>query len=483
MNRVQKFLAEKVFGIRSVDLSGANNIFGTLGAGAFPLATYGKDFIPKDDGGGIINLGGLTDGGSAKWIGLGSKQMQFWAYAFCTPLAAVIDRLAQADTNGILQFVDEDTNVPIKNVNKIPRLSRIKALLKKPNPWQTWEEFEGEQVVLCKIFGYCPVFSVGPKGFDKSYTKALINLNPVYLTPQRNNEFSIYKSEGKIKSWTLNVLGNTYDIPSEDIMLIKDGFVTKTTDDLDLPMSKINGLDFAVSNFCASMEADNVILKKKGPLGVFSFDPGKDMAGTTPLDPEAKDALQEDLLQYGLTIGQIQYVVSKMPVKWSPISFNLRDLMTKEVSRAAMDLMCDRFDYPAELMSGKNATYENRNTSEKFLYQNNIIPYSLRRMTRYNNFFDLTSGVIIRKSYSHLPVLQEDIVKAGEAYLAESQGLDVDWKSGMITWNQWQIRKERDPVPGMDIYYPEYIKKFPSMDLNKQKDVKTPTPKDTGTKK
>lgn len=482
MNLFKRIVARTVFGVRSVDLAGSQNIFGTLGTGALPILTT-KNFIPKDNGGGTIQLTGEGDRTNPVWLGLDTKMMQWWAYNYCSPLATVIDRLAEADTNGLIQFVDSDNMVPVKNSNKNPKLVRIKRLLKKPNPWQTWEEFDGEQIVLCKIFGYCPVFAVGPAGFDKTFTKAFININPILVNPIRNENFTIFGNEGRIKEWHLNIFGKTYILPAEDILLVKDGFAVNGIDDLGLPISKILGMDFFISNICAAMEADNVILKKKGPLGIFSYDPAKDMAGSTPLDPNGKDELQADLARYGLTIGQIQYVISKMPVKWNAMSFNLRDLMTKETVRTGIDGICDRFSYPAELMSGKNATYENRTSSEKWLYNNNIMPYSLRRMTRYNNFFDL-EDVIINKTFNHLDVLQEDIVKSGEARKYETEGLQIEWTSGMITWNQWQIEQEREPVDGMDIYYPEYIKKFPSMDVNKVKqDGKNTPPKNSGSEK
>lgn len=479
---------KKDYATRSiVDMTGANSIFGTLGRGAWPILSR-MGFIPEDNAGNTISLTGEGDSGTAKWIGLDTPIMQFWAYVYCSPLAGVIDRLAEADTNGKIKFINEETGVPLKNVNKIPKLLRIKRLLKRPNPWQTWEQFDAEQVVLCKIFGCCPVWAIGPGLEDKSYTSAFVNLNRAMVTPVANTEFNFFdaikssKKVSKIKEWLLNVFGNTYTIPSSEIILIVDGFVSKTTDDLGLPLSKINGMDFAISNICAAMEADNVILKKKGPLGVFSFNPGKDMAGTTPYDPAAKDALQEDLRRYGLTIGQIQYIVSKLPVQFHAMSFNLRDLMTKETIRSGIDFICDRFGYPAELMSGKNATYENRNSSERWLYNNNVIPHSIRRMTIYNDFFQL-EDIVLMKDYDDLPVLQEDIVKAGEASRNEAEALQIEWESGMITWNEWRIAKGRDPVAGMDIYYPEYIKEFPLM--NKTKTVKNgeeASPKDTGAK-
>ena len=233
---------------------------------------------------------------------------------------------------------------------------------------------------------------------------------------------------------------------------------------MGLPISKVAGLDYSVSNICAAMEADNVLLKKKGPLGVFSYDPKPDMAGTIPLNPDDKQELQDELARYGLTAGQLQYIISKKPLKWNAMSFNLRDLMTKETVRQGIDSICDRFGYPAELMSGKNATYENRNSAEKYLYQNNIIPFSIRRMSRYNTFFNLDEvGASLSLDYNHLPVLQEDIMKAGQARKAMSESLVLDWESGLITFNEYRKLSNLDEVAGMDIYYPDWLKLNPTI--------------------
>lgn len=487
LTKLQKFANTVVSGLARREY----NMFGSFSKTVIPMPTS-KDFIPTDAEGGIMDITGDGLGGSPKWLGLESKRMQFYAYRYCAPLAGVIERLAEADSNGRIEFRDED-DTTVKNVNKNPKLLRIKRLLKNPNPNQTWEEFDAEQIVLAKIFGYCPVFAVCPSTMDKSWTVALFNLNPFYLTPTPNENYSLFGNkkdlkindgklelvwdgvdrENKIKEWYFEILGVTYTIPASDILLIKDGLIDQTNPNIGLPMSKIAGLDFNISNIIAAMEADNVLLKKKGPLGIFSGDKANDIGGLTPMPPDEKDNLQIELSRYGLSIDKLQYIISKWPIKWNPISFNARDLMTKETARMGIDGICDRLGYPAELMSGKNATYENRSSSEQFLYNNNIIPFSLRRMARYNRFFGLEE-ITLAMDYSHLPILQEDILHAGQAAEAEANGLLVEWNSGMITWNQWQVSKGRDQVAGMDIYYPEWLKNNPEMQKQKDgnKDVK-----------
>lgn len=479
----------RALGIRSssqVDLRGSQSMFGSIGNRAIPIPTS-KDFIPNGFQGETIDLTGGDM--PAHWLGLQGKMMQHWAYRYCAPLASVIDRLAAADANGRFEFINKDYTTR-SSVNKNPKLLRIKRLFERPNPYQTSAEFQAQQLVIAKTHGYCPVLFICPVGFDKSYSKFMFNLDPIYVSPSANFEFDLFDDSkgGPIKEWTGNVLGSSFTIRGEDVLLIKDGFVEDNVGGVNLPVSRIAGLDYFISNICAAMEADNVLLKKKGPLGVFSHDPKPDMAGWIPLSNDQKDELQTDLKRYGLTLGQLQYIISKTPLKWNAMSFNLRDLMTKETTRQGIDGICDRFDYPAELMSGKNATYENRNSAEKFLYQNNVIPFSLRKADRYTIWFNI-EDCLIHWDYDHLPVLQEDSVKAAQAEKFLSEALELDWKGGMITRNQWREAKGYDTVSGEDIYYPEWAADngisltSESQDTNKTKIKKKngSAQKDTGT--
>lgn len=444
-----------------------SSMFGTLGSNKMFQSTT-ADFIPVDGAGGVVNVKGINV--NPQWMGLDSVNMQHLAYVLCSPLASVIDKLAEADTNGVVRFVaeDDETLKPLENIARVPHLKRIRNLLKKPNPLQTWQEFNSEQIVLCKKYGYCPVYAVCPSGFDKTHTVALFNLNPYFFKPKSDDNFRLFSVEegevkSPIKSWYVSLFGEEINIPNEEVFIIKDGFIA-TVDKFGLPISKIAGLDFFISNICAAMEADNVLLKKKGPLGIFSHDPRPDIAGWQPMTPDEKGEVQNELSRYGLTLGQMQYIISRTPIKWNAMSFNVRDLMTKETIRQAIDGICDRFGFPAELMSGKNATYENRSSAEKFLYQNNIIPFSLRRMSSYTEFFGLDDyDVKIILSYNHLPVLQEDIEKNARAVKADTEGSSIAWKDGMITRNEYRkkINQPEEAADG-DLYYPDWMAKHGS---------------------
>lgn len=441
----------------NADLFGSQNMFGTIAGNSFPFPTN-SSFIPTGRNGETLNL--MTGEGSPSWLGLKSPMMQFWAYNYCSPLAGVIDRLAEADSNGVLGLID-DNGIKIKNYKKNPVYNRVIPLLNNPNPLQTFQEFNTEQIVLAKIFGYCPVFALGPFPDDPTYTKYMFNLNPFVTQPQYNYEYDPYDPTSlPITKWVSNIDGYRLEIDARNVLMIKDGFIKTMAFNYGLPLSKIAGLDYFISNICAAMEADNVLLKKKGPLGVFSYDPKPDMAGWKPMRREQQEEIQTDLLNYGMTLGQLQYIVSKLPIKWNSMSFNVQELMTKETVRQGIEGICDRFGYPAELMSGKNATYENRNSAEKFLYQNNIIPFSLRRMAQYCKFFGITG---LSQDFDHLPVLQEDVVKSGQARFALSQSLQIDWLMDMITRNEYREQQLMEPLSeDGELYYSEWIKLHPA---------------------
>lgn len=431
------------------------NLFGTIGQNKFTFP-IGADFIPLDGQGNVLDIRE-----EACWRGLSTPQMQFWAYKFCSPLSTVIDRLANSWINGKLMFLQDNDNI-----YTLPAARKIKALFMRPNPMNDYYQHFATQQVYKKIFGYCPVYMYkGRAASDNTDTKYMWNLNPFFCTPVINDDFDILASaenpnSNPIKEWQINVFGYTATIPASKILIIKDGYLD--FDVTGLPLSKIEGLDWAVSNICAAMEADNVLLRKKGPLGFISHDPPIDnVGGYISMTDDEKREVQTDLGQYGLTWSQWQYVITRQRLKWNPVSFNVRDLDTKATIKAASDNIADRFNYPAELMSGKDATYENRTAAEKWLIQNVTMPESQRDDTIYTNYFNVPNLNIFH-DYSKLPIMQENLIALGEGMKYLNEAYQVQFMNNLITLNQWRIYSEIDTVDGDDIYYSskEYIDKY-----------------------
>jgi len=435
-----------------------NYFFGTIaganGQGWGGLSDGNINFLPTDARGGTIDIRGPE----AQWWGMKSKDMQKKAYDFCYPVAAIADALADYDITGEIEILrsegkgkeDYATNEWANRMNK---------LLAQPNPMQSWEQFRGQQVVYKKVFGYCPVLPIVPFGFTPDNATSIINLPPWCLVPRgTGNYLNVSKIEGFIEGYTFSILGKQFNIKPSDLIILEDSFMQDVENGYLLPQSKLVGLDMAISNICAAMEADNVLLKKKGPLGFISPEAQKDAAGYVPYDEEDKKELQKQLSRYGLTLTQYQYVISNSPTKWNAMSFNPKELTTKETVIAGEKAICHRFRYPYTLYEQQDATYANGQHAEKSLYESNIIPNNRKDLNEYNKFFKAAENKCkITACFDDVASLQEDVLNSGKAADALDTALQKEFDSEIITVNEWRQARGYDKLPDGDVYKSEWI--------------------------
>ena len=425
------------------------NLFGSI-AGNLPYAGSIKDFIPGGSNEQIVQLTG-NDG--AVWLGLRSRMMQYYAYTYCSPLASVIDRLAESDINGKIELFKNDGT---EDYTQSPAAKRIVALLSKPNPLQTWEQFRAQQTAYKKIFGFCPVFVVRPVGMDASWTKYMFNLAPWMVQPEQ--EPADYTGV-QIKNLHLEGYGGqSLTLTPDQFFLLNDGFVSDMSAAYMLPLSKMVGLDWEISNVLAAMEADNVLLKRRGPIGFISHDAAtksSEVGGYMPMLPKEKLELQKDLDNYGMSWAKLSnFVITRQAVKWVPTGFDTKALQTKETILAGIQGICNRYNFPVELTPYKDVKYENKAAAEKFLYTSNVIPNSIRDMRTYNEYFKTSdTSFVIKCDFSELPALQEDASKEGQALQARTAGLLIQYESDVITLNQFRTLLGHETVEGGDVYF------------------------------
>jgi len=445
-----------------------DNLFGTIAAGSGAgRVAFNQDFIPVGKNGETLTIRGE----SASWIGLQSPMMQLWAYDFCFPLASVVDRLAEADITGIIEIL-RATGKGKENFATNDWAVQMKRLMANPNPLQTWEQFRGQQTAFKKIFGYCPVVPIQRSGFGPEYSSTMWNIPPWLFTAVPTGDL-LYQTDlsGIVKEYRVSLGGHSYTLRPEDVMILEDSFMIDHRRSYILPQSRLIGLDMAVSNLCAAMEADNVLLRKRGPLGFISLSPKGDATSPLPLDPNAKEELQEDLQKYGTNFSQFQYVISKNAATWNPMSFDVKELGTKETVIAAAKAVCHRFGFPWVLFEDSDSTYSNQESAHKKFYDNNVIPNSNRDLAKYSQFFKAAeNNCKICSNYSHLSVFQEDSLNEGRARAYLDQGLQIEYQNDIITLNQWLEALEMETVPTGDVYYSQSPAKL-AADAAKQAQV------------
>lgn len=431
-----------------------DDLFGTIAGGAFPAMTDPADFIPIDDHGGTFNI----KGSKASWMGLKNRTQQKKAYEFCFPVSTVIDRLAECDLTGTVEIF----RLAKKGKNKVLEsdwATRMKDLLANPNPLQGWYQFRGQQIMYKKVFGWCLVLPILPVGFDDpSDAITMVNIPPWCCEPEGTGDFFASRKVSAIKRWKVTILGKTTYWNPDQVFLLQDGFYQDESRQYLVPQSKLVGLDMAISNLCAAMEADNVLIKKKGPLGFVSHDAGagKDgQSGYIPMSRKQKLELQRQLNRYGLSLSQYQYVISRVAVKYVPISYDTKSLQTKETVEQCERIMCTRYNYPYILYKESDATYANGDNAAASVYQTNVIPNANRDFAEYNIFFKAKeNNGELRIDFSAVGALQEDKQMEAESFYTNNQALEIMWLNNQITQNQWLEKLGWEPIGAEgDLYF------------------------------
>lgn len=438
-----------------------NNLFGTI-ASQFVEAiggySTGANFIPIDGAGNIIDVKNFIGSGEASWIGLNTPKMQEYAYTFCFPVSTVVDRLAEYDTNGVLKIFDTQLDKEGKKVlASSPYAKKLNALFEQPNPLQSWAQFRAQQIVYKKIFGWCAVLPLKPIGMGNEFTVSLINLPPHCVTASKRKVLQATSKSELIENYKISILGKSFTVPANDLLILEDGLFQDPNSDYLFPLSKLVGLDMAVSNICAAMEADNVLLRKRGAIGFISHDAAatKDSTvGYLPMSEKEKNEVQESLSQYGLSLQQYQWAISRQAIKWNPISFNSAELQTKETVTEGAKAICNRYGFPYVLYNESDTTFANGETAHKSVYQNNVMPNAEKDIKMYEKFFNaMANGLDFQLDFSHLPILQmSELTKAATA-IKQNEVLQADYMNGLITMNQWRVGRGYQPVTGGDAYY------------------------------
>ncbi len=435
--------------------SWGRNLFGAIASNSLlNWVRPGVDRIPIDGSGGTINISGK--GQQALWLGLKNPLMQKYAYEYCYPVASVCDRLAEADTTGKVEIIKVKGKGK-EDLAKGTWATEMNKLLAQPNPMQTWEQFRGQQVVYKKVFGFCPVLPIVRAGFEDVESmkySALVNIPPWCIEPVSTGKFLYQTSaQGLIQEYKVTILGKAFTLKAEQLFMITDSFLQDESKGFLVPMSRLVGLDMAVSNLCAAMEADNVMLRRSGPAGIFS-PPGKDGTGAAvAMQPEEREEVQQDLSSYGMTWSQMQFMISRNPLTLQTIGFNSKQLGSKETIVASEKAVCHRYNYSYILYEDSGATYANQSGAHKSFFQNNVIPNAYKDMNEYNKFFKSEEqGCLICVDYSHLPILQENAKEKADAAVAWNTAYTTLYDNNLITKNQWLAAQGLEQLPDGDQY-------------------------------
>lgn len=377
------------------------------------------------------------------------------AYARCPPLAAVINRKAQAYINGVTALVNSKGK-PAEGSDA----KKIMKLLARPNPIQSWKQFEALLYIYIQLYGFCivmPIYPFGYEGLGAKEASSLWILPPHMISGREVTNRFWYKSQKVsdiIPFVTLKYKSVTEDIPTDNLFIFRD--FTPSVESVLFPDSRVKALAMPINNIISAYESRGELISYAGSQGILT--PETDTVGVIPMKPGEKEQLQADFKrQYGIKSGQFRYIISPAAMKWQEMGKATKDLMLFEEIQDDIMRICDGFVYPSPLLnSDKGPAVANTKEFKAQVYQDAIIPESLDYYEQWNALFKLQdTPMTLTKSYDHIPVLKSDQVDDARSALYRIQSLQIAYLMDGVTLNQLRDEMGYEQTPDGDVYYSE----------------------------
>jgi hypothetical protein len=377
---------------------------------------------------------------------------QVLAYQQCAPLAKVINHKAKASTNAKWYLLDED-----QNESNSSYAGQIRSLMSKPNPLQTWNAFLSQARVYEQLFGEVVLFALKPIGFDAPEKTKALWVIPNWMLDIKLTGKMFMQTDVKdiIEEYAISWAGVRTPLPRESVIHIRD--INQNLVNPQLGESRLRALENEVSNIMAAYQARNVMITRKGALGILSNN-SKDVAGSVPLLPDEKKEVQDEFQKYGLSSSQWQVIITSANLRWQSMTFPTKDLMLFEEIEDDVRQITDTYDYPFQLLGfkGESALGNGGLYSEakKALYQDAIIPEVEVYAEALNNYFDTEKyGFKIQAFFDHIDVLQENEKDKAETFKIRVETNLTLYEKNIITLNQFLANLEIESREDGDKYY------------------------------
>lgn len=174
--------------------------------------------------------------------------------------------------------------------------------------------------------------------------------------------------------------------------------------------SKLESLQYAVSNIQAALESQNTVLSNPGGMGMLVPDT-KDASGVAvSLRDEEKEKIEEQLQKdYGTLTSQRNIRVLNSPTKYIDTMVDVSKLKFSDTIIQNALLIFGAYGLPKELLTAmmQGSTFENQKTAYKNYIETTAQTEADSIANSLDVMFPSTQGKLIA-DFSHLPSMQED---------------------------------------------------------------------------
>lgn len=314
----------------------------------------------------------------------------------------------------------------------------ILELLRNPNVLQSGKEFLIEHKIYEQVTGNGFIYKNNP-GF---------NIKALWCIPSDGMEvdptgkmFDQVEKSGIIEKYCFKSGKITKNYKPDEILHSK---ILTSIEPL-VAETPFLALQKPISNIISSYKTRNVLTGNMGAFGILSSE-NKDVDGGIPLSNKERDRIQNEYKQkYGNDITHDdQIIISTSNVKWSPMSYPVKDLLLHEEVEADFRIITDTYGMDMNIFStSKPSTFENKNMGIKGTYENTIIPEAQSFAESMTKFLGLKDGKKLYLDYSHLPILQKNQKEKAETAQIVANTIESLQRSGTLQEGESRILLEK----------------------------------------
>lgn len=348
------------------------------------------------------------------------------AFENCAVLRTVVTRCAQAMSLGKWYVLNKSNLTGDDIVHRHPKIG---LLLDNPNRKQVWSEFIIQSEIYRQLFGASWIYASVPEGRTNNYAGELWCLPP--------SAVSCFDKEGIAK---IKLHGEVVEVPLDRLVEIKDsgkevvafgrshhhGYLWSEHAE---HRGRVHAARFAINNVMIAEQSMYEINRDRGALGML-VDDSNTVGTRTAITPKEEQTLLEKLRSFGMNRGRFKHMVVRHPMKWVPMSMNVRDLQLIEGMGQSVQTICNAFDYPKEMLVS-DSKYSNKETAKGF-YDESVIPFSQIYASKFKKLL-LPPDAYFVIDFSEVPAMKEAEKEKATVFLQKTNAVQRLYQDGVIS--------------------------------------------------
>lgn len=283
-------------------------------------------------------------------------------------------------------------------------------LIEKPNLADSMNQFLSSYLIHKLVYGNNYQFGNRPSALS-DLPIMIYNISPAYMSPiMTGKTFKQLKLEYVISGYRYCEMGKEETFATDQILYTK-------IPDIDNPFvgkSPLISLRFPLTNTKLAYEYRNVIMGRRGAIGMLSPEAAKDgMGGAIPFLPkERKRITQAHINSFGIQDHKQPLLISETALKWTPMTYPTKDLLLFEEVDANFLTILDTLGVNRNIY--KDSSFENQKSGLIQTYDDTVIPHADALGQDWTRWLGKGIGPgKVTFSYNHLSIMQKD--KGSEA--------------------------------------------------------------------